>query len=127
MLRHLKQVILTTLFALFASQASAMFIQPDWFDPTKQGVGTNRYSYCFNDPINCIDPSGNQALHDLDLTQEEADELNAFASAAAATQAAALEAEAATNSEIADLILNQAGKYRASSEVFQSRIGVSVG
>lgn len=127
MLRVLKRVFATILILTFASQASAMFIQPDWFDPTKPGVGTNRYSYCLNDPVNCIDPSGNQALHDLDLTQEEADELNAYASAAAAAQAAALEAEAATNPEMADLILNQAGKYRASSEVFQSRIGVSTG
>lgn len=36
-----------------------MFIQPDWFDPTKQGVGTNRYSYSFNDPVNLSDPNGN--------------------------------------------------------------------
>lgn len=46
-------------FALFASQASAMFIQPDWLDPTEPGVGTNRYAYSFNDPINQKDPSGN--------------------------------------------------------------------
>jgi RHS repeat-associated protein len=36
-----------------------MFIQPDWFDPTQQGVGTNRYSYSFNDPVNLSDPNGN--------------------------------------------------------------------
>ena len=59
MLRILQQFILATLFAVFASQASAMFIQPDWFDPTQPGVGTNRYAYSFNDPINSWDPNGN--------------------------------------------------------------------
>ena len=59
MLRALKQIILTSLFAVFASQASAMFIQPDWFDPTQPGVGTNRYAYSHNDSINKIDPNGN--------------------------------------------------------------------
>ncbi|MCB2130875.1 MAG: RHS repeat-associated core domain-containing protein [Rhodobacteraceae bacterium] len=35
-----------------------MFLQPDWWEVTKQGVGTNRYSYSFNDPVNGRDPSG---------------------------------------------------------------------
>jgi hypothetical protein len=35
-----------------------MFIQPDWWEVTKAGVGTNRYSYSGNDPINKSDPSG---------------------------------------------------------------------
>jgi RHS repeat-associated protein len=39
-----------------------MFIQPDWFDVTKPGVGTNRFSYSFNDPINKADPSGNDVI-----------------------------------------------------------------
>ncbi len=30
-----------------------MFIQPDWFEVTKPGVGTNRYSG--NDPVNAGD------------------------------------------------------------------------
>ena len=34
----------------------AMFIQPDWWEVTKEGVGTNRYSYSFNDPVNGRDP-----------------------------------------------------------------------
>ncbi len=80
----------------------SLFLQPDWFEVTKAGVGTNRFSYSFNDPVNKFDPGGNQSLHDLDLTQEEADQLNEFAAYAAATQAAALEAEAATNPEMAD-------------------------
>jgi len=36
-----------------------MFIQPDWFEVTKAGVGTNRYAYSFSDPVNNLDPNGN--------------------------------------------------------------------
>jgi len=36
-----------------------MFIQPDWFEVTKAGVGTNRYAYSGNDPVNKMDPNGN--------------------------------------------------------------------
>ena len=36
-----------------------MFIQADWLDPTEPGVGTNRYSYSFNDPVNSWDKNGN--------------------------------------------------------------------
>ncbi|MEP0951054.1 MAG: RHS repeat-associated core domain-containing protein [Paracoccaceae bacterium] len=38
-----------------------LFIQPDWFEVTDPGVGTNRYSYSFNDPINRFDPNGNRS------------------------------------------------------------------
>ncbi|MEP2783910.1 MAG: hypothetical protein ABJO67_10370 [Pseudoruegeria sp.] len=62
MLRILHKFILTTLFTLFASQASAMFIQADTLDPTVPGVGTNRYAYSGNDPINRYDPSGHSWL-----------------------------------------------------------------
>ncbi len=37
----------------------AMFIQPDWFEVTLAGVGTNRYAYSGNDPVNMRDPGGN--------------------------------------------------------------------
>lgn len=62
MLRVLQKFILTTLFAIFASQASAMFIQPDWLDPTEPGVGTNRYAYSGNDPVNKLDPNDNNFI-----------------------------------------------------------------
>jgi uncharacterized protein RhaS with RHS repeats len=42
----------------FGSPANARFIQPDTMDPTIQGVGTNRYAYAGNDPVNNSDPNG---------------------------------------------------------------------
>lgn len=42
----------------FGVPANARFISPDNFDPTKPGVGTNRYAYAGNDPINNSDPNG---------------------------------------------------------------------
>jgi RHS repeat-associated protein len=38
------------------------FLQPDWFEVTAAGVGTNRYAYAGNDPVNKVDPGGNDAL-----------------------------------------------------------------
>ncbi|MBZ0216968.1 MAG: hypothetical protein K8F25_10480 [Fimbriimonadaceae bacterium] len=43
----------------------ALFIQPDWLGVTEQGVGTNRYAYANNDPINKFDPEGNSWLTSL--------------------------------------------------------------
>jgi RHS repeat-associated protein len=34
------------------------FLTPDWWDVTMAGVGTNRYAYSGNDPVNGSDPSG---------------------------------------------------------------------
>ncbi|MBV7518870.1 RHS repeat-associated core domain-containing protein [Ensifer sp. ENS12] len=34
------------------------FISPDDWDPTQPGVGTNRYAYAGNDPVNNSDPNG---------------------------------------------------------------------
>lgn len=45
-----------------------MFVQPDWFEVTKAGVGANRYAYSHNDPVNEMDPGGNEiagtTIHD---------------------------------------------------------------
>lgn len=38
------------------------FISPDTLDPTMPGVGTNRYAYAQNDPINKSDPNGHNAI-----------------------------------------------------------------
>ncbi|WP_217568752.1 RHS repeat-associated core domain-containing protein [Mesorhizobium sp. GbtcB19] len=37
------------------------FISPDDWDPTKEGVGTNRYAYALNDPVNNADSNGHVA------------------------------------------------------------------
>jgi RHS repeat-associated protein len=37
-----------------------LFTSPDWLDPPIPGVGTNRYAYSANDPVNLSDPNGNQ-------------------------------------------------------------------
>ncbi|MCJ9753645.1 hypothetical protein MOV61_23270 [Neorhizobium sp. BETTINA12A] len=50
--------ICSMLAAPFASTANARFISPDDWDPTKEGVGTNRYAYSDNDPVNKSDPNG---------------------------------------------------------------------
>ncbi len=42
--------------------ALGRFISPDDWDPTLPGVGTNRYAYAQNDPVNKSDPNGHQSL-----------------------------------------------------------------
>ena len=75
MLRTLQKFILTAVFAVFASQASAMFIQADTLDPTVPGVGTNRYAYSNNDPINRLDPNGHFSynIDDKEYTIDDGD------------------------------------------------------
>ncbi len=38
----------------------ARYTSPDWLETTKRGVGTNRYAYSLNDPVNLVD-NGNSA------------------------------------------------------------------
>ncbi|MDR6821122.1 hypothetical protein J2X76_006323 [Neorhizobium sp. 2083] len=59
-------LICSMVSAPFASTANARFISPDDWDPTKEGVGTNRYAYAQNDPINKSDPNGHSISPDVD-------------------------------------------------------------
>jgi len=57
--RFMSLVLVVCLMTVsFASVANARFISPDDWDPTLRGVGTNRYAYSENDPINKSDPNG---------------------------------------------------------------------
>lgn len=64
MLRRFEKFVLILLFLVTASQASAMFIQADTLDPTEAGVGTNRYAYAQNNPVNASDPNGQAAVYE---------------------------------------------------------------
>lgn len=55
--------------ASFGAAANARFISPDDWDPTMPGVGTNRYAYSQNDPVNRSDPNG----HTYSGTETDAD------------------------------------------------------
>jgi hypothetical protein len=58
----------------FGSVANARFISPDTMDPIIPGVGTNRYAYSDNDPINKSDPNGHLTLGDLFSSPKDRDE-----------------------------------------------------
>lgn len=44
------------------------FISPDDWDPTKEGVGTNRYAYAQNDPVNKSDQNGHLSVAQAPLS-----------------------------------------------------------
>jgi RHS repeat-associated protein len=46
------------LHARYYDPVLGRFIQPDTWDPTEPGVGTNRYAYAGNDPVNRSDANG---------------------------------------------------------------------
>ncbi|KQW60423.1 MULTISPECIES: polymorphic toxin type 10 domain-containing protein [unclassified Ensifer] len=64
LLRHILTRLLMTVvvaslaFTPMANLANARFVSPDTLDATFQGVGTNRYAYAGNDPVNNSDPNG---------------------------------------------------------------------
>jgi RHS repeat-associated protein len=60
--RHDAETGYLFLNARFYDPMLGRFISPDWWDPNKPGVGTNRYAYAHNDPVNKSDANGHSAL-----------------------------------------------------------------
>ncbi|MCP4089673.1 MAG: RHS repeat-associated core domain-containing protein, partial [Gammaproteobacteria bacterium] len=56
--RHDPETGLIYLNARYYDPITARFISPDDWDPVLPGVGTNRYAYAGNDPVNKSDPNG---------------------------------------------------------------------
>ncbi len=56
--RHDPETGLVYLNARYLDPKLGRFISPDDWDPTLEGVGTNRYAYAENDPVNKSDPNG---------------------------------------------------------------------
>jgi RHS repeat-associated protein len=48
--------------ARFYDPEIGQFLSPDTWDPTQPGVGTNRYAYAGNDPVNKSDPNGHESI-----------------------------------------------------------------
>ncbi len=59
--RHDPETGLIYLNARYMDPILGRFISPDDWDPTQPGVGTNKYAYAANDPVNKSDPNGHQA------------------------------------------------------------------
>ncbi|NIX78446.1 RHS repeat-associated core domain-containing protein, partial [Microvirga terricola] len=72
--------------ARYYDPALGRFISPDTLDPTKPGVGTNRYAYSFNDPVNLSDRSGNSVSETGGLTDSATDLSKDFGKSGSSTK-----------------------------------------
>jgi hypothetical protein len=122
MLGPLKTLLQALLLCTLATQAPAMFIQPDWFEVTEPGVGTNRYSYSANDPVNKMDPSGN-VMFDGFMDQEKSDEANYQAAAAHDAAATQIEEDESFWGAV-QRGLGFGKKHRETANEFLDRVGV---
>jgi hypothetical protein len=73
--------LVSGIFIAATGNANARFLSPDTSDPTLPGVGTNRYAYSLNDPVNRADPNGHESTDSqtpLDLLFDKEQRFNSF-------------------------------------------------
>ncbi|MBD0413041.1 RHS repeat-associated core domain-containing protein [Oryzicola mucosus] len=116
--KTLSLLLVITLLAtsLATTSAQARFISPDDWDPTLPGVGTNRYAYAQNDPVNKSDPNGHM-IGDLFSDQADRDKTHS-------DNAEHVEAEAKKAREEGDPY-NLASQWEERAKESGSRIGKS--
>ncbi len=85
------------LHARYYDPLGGRFLTPDTYDPWEAGVGTNRYAYAGNDPVNFSDPNGHVAGTPSSRKEQER-----------------RAAEAARNNEITQLSRRLHGHFRNS-------------
>jgi RHS repeat-associated protein len=102
-----------------------LFTSPDWLDPPIPGVGTNRYAYSANDPVNKLDPNGNM-FGDWFWSQEASDQANMEAANNHFEAAAQLSSQL-TGDPVKDFGVNQGidGLLEEGNSL-QARVGSSV-
>jgi RHS repeat-associated protein len=81
-----------------------LFTSPDWLDPPEPGVGTNRYAYSANDPVNKLDPNGN-FFWDWGMSQDDSDQANLDVAQSHFNAAADLQSQL-TGDAVEDMFLN---------------------
>ncbi|MCZ8182435.1 MAG: FG-GAP-like repeat-containing protein [Beijerinckiaceae bacterium] len=74
------------LHARYYDPAIGRFISPDWWDPNTPGVGTNRYAYASNDPINRSDRNGHADAGETDVDGQTGQDKDAARSSGPADQ-----------------------------------------
>lgn len=63
--------------ARFYDPNVGVFVSPDILDPDKPGVGTNRYSYSSNDPINRSDKNGQADANETQVDGKDGTDIDA--------------------------------------------------
>lgn len=112
--RHDPETGLIYLNARYMDPKFGRFISPDDWDPIIEGVGTNRYAYASNDPINRSDPNGHQ---DGKAGEEASEPEEGDNDAKEKATVAAVPAAKKTTNALADLAAKLAPKARYTTPV----------